>query len=53
MPIVSSSMTERLRDDLDTFADEHDYSGRSDVIREAASRYSKSTESQTTRIGRY
>jgi CopG family nickel-responsive transcriptional regulator len=35
MPIVSSSMTERLRDDLDTFADEHGYTGRSEVIREA------------------
>jgi CopG family nickel-responsive transcriptional regulator len=35
MPIVSSSMTERLRDDLDRFADEHGYSGRSEVIREA------------------
>ena len=28
-------MTERLRDDLDTFAEEHGYSGRSEVIREA------------------
>ncbi|WP_276252400.1 CopG family ribbon-helix-helix protein [Haloarcula rara] len=28
-------MTERLRDDLDTFAKEHGYSGRSEVIREA------------------
>jgi CopG family nickel-responsive transcriptional regulator len=28
-------MTERLRDDLDTFADEHGYTGRSEVIREA------------------
>lgn len=28
-------MTERLRDDLDVFADEHGYSGRSEVIREA------------------
>jgi CopG family nickel-responsive transcriptional regulator len=35
MPIVSSSMSERLRDDLDTFAEEHGYSGRSEVIREA------------------
>ncbi len=35
MLIVSSSMTERLRDDLDTFAEEHGYSGRSEVIREA------------------
>ena len=35
MPIVSSSMPERLRDDLDTFAEEHGYSGRSEVIREA------------------
>jgi CopG family nickel-responsive transcriptional regulator len=28
-------MTEQLRDDLDTFADEHGYTGRSEVIREA------------------
>jgi len=28
-------MTERLRDDLDRFADEHGYTGRSEVIREA------------------
>jgi CopG family nickel-responsive transcriptional regulator len=28
-------MTERLRDDLDAFADEHGYTGRSEVIREA------------------
>jgi len=28
-------MTERLRDDLDTFAEEHGYNGRSEVIREA------------------
>ena len=28
-------MTERLRDDLDRFAQEHGYSGRSEVIREA------------------
>jgi CopG family nickel-responsive transcriptional regulator len=35
MPIVSSSMTDRLRDDLDTFAEEHGYTGRSEVIREA------------------
>ena len=35
MPIVSSSMPERLRDDLDTFAEEYGYSGRSEVIREA------------------
>lgn len=28
-------MTERLRDELDTFADEHGYTGRSEVIREA------------------
>jgi CopG family nickel-responsive transcriptional regulator len=35
MPIVSSSMSERLRDDLDTFAEEHGYTGRSEVIREA------------------
>jgi CopG family nickel-responsive transcriptional regulator len=35
MPIVSSSMTEQLRNNLDTFAKEHGYSGRSEVIREA------------------
>jgi len=35
MPIVSSSMTEQLREDLDTFAEEHGYTGRSEVIREA------------------
>lgn len=28
-------MTERLREDLDTFVEEHGYSGRSEVIREA------------------
>ncbi|MDB2275999.1 CopG family ribbon-helix-helix protein [Halorubrum ezzemoulense] len=28
-------MTERLREDLDTFAEEHGYTGRSEVIREA------------------
>jgi CopG family nickel-responsive transcriptional regulator len=28
-------MTERLRDDLDTVVEEHGYSGRSEVIREA------------------
>ena len=28
-------MPERLRDDLDTFAEEHGYGGRSEVIREA------------------
>jgi CopG family nickel-responsive transcriptional regulator len=28
-------MPERLRDDLDTFAEDHGYSGRSEVIREA------------------
>ena len=28
-------MTERLRDDLDTFVEEHGYTGRSEVIREA------------------
>jgi len=35
MPIVSSSMTEQLREDLDSFAEEHGYTGRSEVIREA------------------
>ncbi|MDB2226102.1 nickel-responsive transcriptional regulator NikR [Halorubrum ezzemoulense] len=28
-------MTEQLREDLDTFAEEHGYTGRSEVIREA------------------
>ena len=28
-------MTERFRDDLDTFAEEHGYTGRNEVIREA------------------
>ena len=28
-------MTKQLRDDLDTFAEEHGYTGRSEVIREA------------------
>ena len=28
-------MTERLREDLDTFAEEHGYTGRSEVIRES------------------
>ena len=28
-------MTERLQDDLDTFAEERGYTGRSEVIREA------------------
>jgi CopG family nickel-responsive transcriptional regulator len=35
MPIVSSSMTKQLLDDLDRFAEDHGYSGRSEVIREA------------------
>jgi CopG family nickel-responsive transcriptional regulator len=35
MPIVSCSMTTQLRDDLDRFAGDHGYSGRSEVIREA------------------
>lgn len=35
MPIVSTSMAEQLRDELDAFAVEHGYSGRSEVIREA------------------
>lgn len=35
MSIVSISMPEALLDRLDTFADEHGYSGRSEVVREA------------------
>lgn len=38
MTIVSASMPEGLRDDLDEFADRHGYSGRSEVIREACQR---------------
>lgn len=34
-------MAERLRDDLDAFADEHGYSGRSEVIREACQKLLK------------
>jgi len=34
MSIVSISMPEGLLDRLDTFADEHGYSGRSEVVRE-------------------
>jgi CopG family nickel-responsive transcriptional regulator len=36
MSIVSISMPEALLDRLDTFADEHGYSGRSEVFREAS-----------------
>ena len=32
---MSSSITERFRDDLDTFAEEYGYTGRNEVIREA------------------
>ncbi|WP_136689734.1 nickel-responsive transcriptional regulator NikR [Halorhabdus amylolytica] len=36
MPIVSVSMPEDLVDRLDQFAEEHGYSGRSEVIRDAS-----------------
>jgi len=36
MSIVSISMPEALLERIDTFADEHGYSGRSEVVREAS-----------------
>ncbi len=36
MPVVSVSMPEELIDRLDAFADEHDYTGRSEVLREGS-----------------
>jgi CopG family nickel-responsive transcriptional regulator len=36
MAIVSVSMTDTLLDRIDGVADEHDYAGRSEVVREAA-----------------
>ena len=36
MPIVSVSMPENLVDRLDQFAEDHGYSGRSEVIRDAS-----------------
>ncbi len=36
MPVVSVSMPDELIERLDTFADEHDYTGRSEVVREGA-----------------
>ena len=36
MSIVSISMPEALLERIDTFADEHGYSGRSEVFREAS-----------------
>lgn len=36
MAVVSVSMPEELSDRIDRFADEHGYTGRSEVIREAA-----------------
>ncbi|MFO7832675.1 MAG: CopG family ribbon-helix-helix protein [Halohasta sp.] len=36
MTVVSVSMPEDLLDRIDTFADEHGYTGRSEVVREAA-----------------
>ncbi|RQH01198.1 CopG family ribbon-helix-helix protein [Natrarchaeobius oligotrophus] len=35
MPVVSVSMPTTLIERIDSLADEHDYSGRSDVVREA------------------
>lgn len=35
MPVVSVSMPTALIERLDEFADEHDYTGRSDAVREA------------------
>jgi len=36
MTVVSVSMPDELLDRLDSFADEHGYTGRSEVVREAA-----------------
>jgi CopG family nickel-responsive transcriptional regulator len=36
MTVVSVSMPENLLDRIDTFADDHGYTGRSEVVREAA-----------------
>ncbi|MFB6280748.1 MAG: CopG family ribbon-helix-helix protein [Haloferacaceae archaeon] len=36
MAVVSVSMPEELLDRIDAFADEHGYTGRSEVVREAA-----------------
>ncbi len=36
MTVVSVSMPEELLNRIDTFADEHGYTGRSEVVREAA-----------------
>ncbi|SDQ20144.1 CopG family ribbon-helix-helix protein [Natronobacterium texcoconense] len=36
MPVVSVSMPEELIERLDSFADEHGYTGRSEVVRESA-----------------
>ncbi len=36
MTVVSVSMPEELLDRLDSFADEHGYTGRSEVVREAS-----------------
>jgi len=36
MTVVSVSMPDDLLDRIDTFADEHGYTGRSEVVREAA-----------------
>ena len=46
-------MTERLQDDLDTFAEERGYTGRSEVIREACQSLLEEYRSQTTRTGGY
>ncbi|MCU4754437.1 CopG family ribbon-helix-helix protein [Halobacteria archaeon AArc-curdl1] len=36
MPVVSISMPDELLEQLDTFADHHEYTGRSEVVREGA-----------------
>lgn len=36
MPVVSVSMPDELIDRLDTFAEDHEYTGRSEVVREGA-----------------
>jgi len=48
-------MTERLRDDLDRFADEHGYTGRSEVIREVCQslleEYRETEEAESRVVG--
>ena len=36
MPVISISMPDHLLDDLDTFIEEHGYSGRSEAVRNGA-----------------